>query len=89
MALHLCCKEFEWCSFLKSKLPETLPRNSIFKVCLNSTGKMSPYVAGKVPDMGDLTEKEIIKAERNSGVISNRVREIQVSACIQLICSSL
>ncbi|XP_027124948.1 protein MET1, chloroplastic isoform X2 [Coffea arabica] len=34
---------------------------------------------GKVPDMGDLTEKEIIKAERNSGVISNRVREIQLA----------
>lgn len=28
---------------------------------------------------GELTEKEIIRAERNSGVISNRVREIQVS----------
>ncbi|KAL3529821.1 hypothetical protein ACH5RR_009143 [Cinchona calisaya] len=31
-------------------------------------------------DMGDLTEKEIIRTERNSGVISNRVREIQVQA---------
>jgi hypothetical protein len=31
-------------------------------------------------DSGELTEKEIIKAERNySGVISKRVREIQVS----------
>lgn len=34
---------------------------------------------GKVPDMGDLTEKEIIRAERNSGVISNTVREIQLA----------
>ncbi|PKI71534.1 hypothetical protein CRG98_008051, partial [Punica granatum] len=32
---------------------------------------------GKVDDSGELTEKEIIRAERNSGVISNRVREIQ------------
>ncbi|ONK74318.1 uncharacterized protein A4U43_C03F5010 [Asparagus officinalis] len=29
-------------------------------------------------DSGELTEKEIIRAERNSGVISNRVREIQM-----------
>jgi hypothetical protein len=28
---------------------------------------------------GELTEKEIIRAERNSGVVSGRVREIQVS----------
>ncbi|KAJ0982550.1 hypothetical protein J5N97_010805 [Dioscorea zingiberensis] len=33
---------------------------------------------GKVEDGGELTEKEIIRAERNSGVISNRVREIQM-----------
>ncbi|XP_022730883.1 protein MET1, chloroplastic isoform X2 [Durio zibethinus] len=33
---------------------------------------------GKVDDGGELTEKEIIRAERNSGVISNRVREIQM-----------
>lgn len=33
---------------------------------------------GKPIDVGDLTEKEIIRAERNSGVISNRVREIQM-----------
>ncbi|XP_035545833.1 protein MET1, chloroplastic-like isoform X2 [Juglans regia] len=32
---------------------------------------------GKLEDVGELTEKEIIRAERNSGVISNRVREIQ------------
>lgn len=35
--------------------------------------------AGKLEETGELTEKEIIRAERNSGVISNRVREIQVS----------
>lgn len=34
---------------------------------------------GKIETGGELTEKEIIRAERNSGVISNRVREIQVS----------
>jgi len=33
---------------------------------------------GQPIDAGELTEKEIIRAERNSGVISNRVREIQV-----------
>ncbi|KAK1271564.1 hypothetical protein QJS04_geneDACA013025 [Acorus gramineus] len=33
---------------------------------------------GKLEDIGELTEKEIIRAERNSGVISNRVREIQM-----------
>ncbi|PON64155.1 Pilus biogenesis/stability type IV [Parasponia andersonii] len=33
---------------------------------------------GKTDDGGELTEKEIIRAERNSGVISNRVREIQM-----------
>ncbi|KAL2557098.1 protein containing PDZ domain [Forsythia ovata] len=33
---------------------------------------------GKVETGGELTEKEIIRAERNSGVISNRVREIQM-----------
>lgn len=33
---------------------------------------------GKLMDAGELTEKEIIRQERNSGVISNRVREIQV-----------
>lgn len=36
-------------------------------------------LSGKVPDMSELTDKEIIRAERNSGVISDRVREIQVS----------
>lgn len=35
-------------------------------------------MSGKPIDVGDLSEKEIIRAERNSGVISNRVREIQV-----------
>ncbi|KAK6936979.1 hypothetical protein RJ641_034009 [Dillenia turbinata] len=33
---------------------------------------------GKTDNIGELTEKEIIRAERNSGVISNRVREIQM-----------
>lgn len=33
---------------------------------------------GKLEEAGELTEKEIIRAERNSGVISNRVREIQM-----------
>ncbi|GFZ20810.1 protein containing PDZ domain, a K-box domain, and a TPR region [Actinidia rufa] len=33
---------------------------------------------GKLDESGELTEKEIIRAERNSGVISNRVREIQM-----------
>ncbi|KAK9081924.1 hypothetical protein Syun_031614 [Stephania yunnanensis] len=33
---------------------------------------------GKMEKTGELTEKEIIRAERNSGVISNRVREIQM-----------
>lgn len=35
--------------------------------------------SGKMEQTGELSEKEIIRAERNSGVISNRVREIQVS----------
>lgn len=30
-------------------------------------------------DSGELTEKEIIRAERNAGFISSRLREIQVS----------
>ncbi|KAK4763087.1 hypothetical protein SAY86_008855 [Trapa natans] len=33
---------------------------------------------GKVDDSGELTEKEIIRAERNSGVVSSKVREIQM-----------
>ncbi|KAJ9153314.1 hypothetical protein P3X46_026764 [Hevea brasiliensis] len=33
---------------------------------------------GKTDYAGELTEKEIIRAERNSGVISGRVREIQM-----------
>lgn len=41
--------------------------------------KNSVLFAGKLDDSGELTEKEIIRAERNSGVISNRVREIQVN----------
>lgn len=38
------------------------------------------WLPGKVDESGELTEKEIIRAERNSGVISDRVREIQVSS---------
>ncbi|KAJ4971069.1 hypothetical protein NE237_004168 [Protea cynaroides] len=33
---------------------------------------------GKLENTGELTQKEIIRAERNSGVISNRVRDIQM-----------
>ncbi|XP_030524203.2 protein MET1, chloroplastic [Rhodamnia argentea] len=33
---------------------------------------------GKLEETGELSEKEIIRAERNAGVISNRVREIQM-----------
>ncbi|KAI5321048.1 hypothetical protein L3X38_030118 [Prunus dulcis] len=33
---------------------------------------------GKIDNSGELTEKEIIRAERNSGVVSNKVREIQM-----------
>ena len=46
------------------------------------------YFPGKVDDGGELTEKEIIRAERNSGVISNRVREIQVSSLANLAINS-
>jgi hypothetical protein len=38
---------------------------------------------GRVDGDGDLTEKEIIRFERNSGVVSGRVREIQVSRTVQ------
>ncbi|XP_047316705.1 protein MET1, chloroplastic [Impatiens glandulifera] len=34
---------------------------------------------GKAEEVGELTEKEIIRAERNSGFISDRVREIQLT----------
>ncbi|XP_059280548.1 protein MET1, chloroplastic [Lycium ferocissimum] len=34
---------------------------------------------GKVEEAGELTEKEIIRAERNAGFISDRVREIQLT----------
>lgn len=36
------------------------------------------FLTGKLENTGEITEKEIIRAERNSGVVSNRVREIQV-----------
>ncbi|KAL6979668.1 hypothetical protein U1Q18_021324 [Sarracenia purpurea var. burkii] len=35
-------------------------------------------LARKVDELGELTEKEIIRAERNSGVVSSKVREIQM-----------
>ncbi|GKV30277.1 hypothetical protein SLEP1_g39104 [Rubroshorea leprosula] len=38
---------------------------------------------GKVDDSGELTEKEIIRAERNAGVISSTVREIQMRNSIR------
>lgn len=41
------------------------------------------FLTGKLDNTGELTEKEIIRAERNSGVISNRVREIQV--CVMML----
>ena len=41
------------------------------------------FFTGKLDNTGELTEKEIIRAERNSGVISNRVREIQV--CVMIL----
>lgn len=41
------------------------------------------FLTGKLDNTGELTEKEIIRAERNSGVISNRVREIQV--CVMIL----
>ncbi|XP_043692330.1 protein MET1, chloroplastic [Telopea speciosissima] len=40
---------------------------------------------GKVETRVDLTEKEIIRAERNSGVISNRVRDIQMQNYLRKI----
>ncbi|KAI3823160.1 hypothetical protein L1987_04592 [Smallanthus sonchifolius] len=33
---------------------------------------------GKMEDTGELTEKEIIRAERNSGIVSGKLREIQM-----------
>ncbi|KAI3450920.1 hypothetical protein Pfo_007585 [Paulownia fortunei] len=38
---------------------------------------------GKMDNTAELTEKEIIRAERNSGFISNRVREIQMQNYIR------
>ncbi|RDX72302.1 Protein MET1, chloroplastic [Mucuna pruriens] len=40
--------------------------------------KMQRRYGKSIDSGGELTEKEIIRAERNSGVISNRVREIQM-----------
>ncbi|XP_038902944.1 protein MET1, chloroplastic [Benincasa hispida] len=39
---------------------------------------------GKTDSFGELTEKEIIRAERNSGVVSNKVREIQLQNALRL-----
>lgn len=47
-------------------------------ICLLFLNVLELLMSGKPIDVGDLSEKEIIRAERNSGVISNRVREIQV-----------
>lgn len=43
------------------------------------------HVSGKVEEEGELTEKEIIRIERNAGFISDRVREIQVSEQVSSI----
>ncbi|KAK7399699.1 hypothetical protein VNO78_10888 [Psophocarpus tetragonolobus] len=40
--------------------------------------KLQKRYGKSIDSGGELTEKEIIRAERNSGVISNRVREIQM-----------
>lgn len=42
-------------------------------------------LSGKVEEVGELTEKEIIRAERNAGFISDRIREIQVSKQVSSI----
>ncbi|XP_022958629.1 protein MET1, chloroplastic [Cucurbita moschata] len=39
---------------------------------------------GKTDGYGELTEKELIRAERNSGVVSNKVREIQMQNAMRL-----
>ncbi|KAA0040116.1 hypothetical protein IC582_009726 [Cucumis melo] len=39
---------------------------------------------GKTDSFGELTEKEIIRAERNSGVVSNKVREIQLQNALRM-----
>lgn len=49
------------------------------------TSYESSYFPGKVEEVGELTEKEIIRAERNAGFISDRVREIQVSKQVSSI----
>ncbi|KAI5384742.1 uroporphyrin-III C-methyltransferase [Lathyrus oleraceus] len=36
------------------------------------------FFTGKIETGGEFTEKEIIRAERNSGVVSSKVREIQM-----------
>lgn len=49
----------------------------------------SHCVLGKVDDSGELTEKEIIRAERNAGFISSRLREIQVSFSLKFCFESI
>ncbi|CAH8358369.1 unnamed protein product, partial [Eruca vesicaria subsp. sativa] len=44
----------------------------------STVGKCTQSARGKVDDSGGLTEKEIIRAERNAGFISSRLREIQM-----------
>ncbi|KAI3723100.1 hypothetical protein L2E82_34447 [Cichorium intybus] len=39
--------------------------------------KHPTWLAGKMDDTSKLTEKEIIRAERNSGIVSGKLREIQ------------
>jgi len=46
---------------------------------------VSSSLAGKAEDTGELTEKEIIRAERNAGYISSRLREIQVSSKVLIM----
>lgn len=53
--------------------------NSLLIRTCTMTFLFGSTLIGKTDYAGELTEKEIIRAERNSGVISNRVREIQVS----------
>lgn len=45
--------------------------------------QMQKRYGKSIDEGGELTEKEIIRAERNSGVISNRVREIQLQNALR------
>lgn len=55
----------------------TFPKNYSLSLLWFSK-KLVLFLVGKVDDSGELTEKEIIRAERNAGFISSRLREIQV-----------